>query len=44
VPDVPLGSHTASLGLVFDDKNSFPEKYKGGLLLDSMVPGTVLNW
>ncbi len=33
VPDVPLGSHTASLGLVFDDKNSFPEKYKGGAFI-----------
>jgi glucose/arabinose dehydrogenase len=30
VPDVPLGSHTASLGLVFYQGNSFPEKYRGG--------------
>ena len=30
VPDVSLGSHTASLGLVFYTKNSFPEKYKNG--------------
>ncbi len=33
VPDVRLGSHTASLGLTFDDKNSFPEKYKGGAFI-----------
>ena len=30
VPDVPLGSHTASLGLLFYDKKSFPAKYQGG--------------
>ncbi|MGC4036604.1 MAG: sorbosone dehydrogenase family protein [Chitinophagaceae bacterium] len=30
VPDVALGSHTASLGLVFYDKSSFPKKYKDG--------------
>jgi len=30
VPDVPLGSHTASLGLVFYKHNKFPEKYRGG--------------
>jgi len=30
VPDVPLGSHTASLGLVFYDKKAFPEKYHNG--------------
>jgi glucose/arabinose dehydrogenase len=30
VPDVPLGSHTASLGLAFDEKGAFPPKYKGG--------------
>jgi glucose/arabinose dehydrogenase len=30
VPDVPLGSHTASLGLLFYDKNSFPAKYHDG--------------
>lgn len=30
VPDVPLGSHTASLGLVFNRHNGFPEKYKSG--------------
>lgn len=35
VPDVPLGSHTASLGLAFYDKaagaaSSFPEKYRNG--------------
>jgi glucose/arabinose dehydrogenase len=30
VPDVPMGSHTASLGLAFYDGESFPEKYRGG--------------
>src|SRR5690606_20610892 len=30
VPDVPLGSHTASLGLVFYTHNQFPAKYRNG--------------
>ena len=30
IPDYALKSHTASLGLVFYDGNSFPEKYHGG--------------
>ncbi|MES2330543.1 MAG: sorbosone dehydrogenase family protein [Bacteroidota bacterium] len=30
VPDVPLGSHTASLGLAFYTKNAFPKKYLNG--------------
>ena len=30
VPDVSLGSHTASLGLAFYDKQSFPAKYRNG--------------
>jgi glucose/arabinose dehydrogenase len=30
VPDVPLGSHTASLGLCFYTAEVFPEKYRGG--------------
>jgi glucose/arabinose dehydrogenase len=30
VPDVPVGSHTASLGLVFYDGLAFPEEYRGG--------------
>ena len=30
MPDVPVGSHTASLGLTFYTGNSFPEKYKNG--------------
>ena len=30
VPDYALGSHTASLGLVFYDGGSFPERYRGG--------------
>ncbi len=34
VPDVPLGSHTASLGLAFyeagDNEHALPEKYRGG--------------
>lgn len=30
VPDVPLGAHTASLGLAFYNQERFPEKYRGG--------------
>lgn len=30
VPDVPVGSHTASLGLAFYDQKAFPEKYRNG--------------
>lgn len=30
VPDVPLGSHTASLGLVFYEHDAFPKKYRNG--------------
>lgn len=30
IPDVPVGSHTASLGITFYDKDQFPEKYKNG--------------
>ncbi|QNF33063.1 sorbosone dehydrogenase family protein [Adhaeribacter swui] len=30
VPDVALGSHTASLGLTFYDGKTFPEKYRNG--------------
>ena len=33
VPDVPLGSHTASLGLVFYTGDSFPEKYHHGAFI-----------
>lgn len=33
VPDVPLGSHTASLGLAFYDKTEFPEKYRNGAFI-----------
>lgn len=33
VPDVPLGSHTASLGLVFYKGNQFPEKYRNGAFI-----------
>ena len=33
VPDIPMGSHTASLGLVFYTKNGFPEKYRGGVFV-----------
>jgi len=33
VPDVDLGSHTASLGLFFYTKNQFPEKYNGGAFI-----------
>lgn len=30
VPDVPMGSHTASLGLAFYNKTKFPAKYRNG--------------
>jgi len=30
VPDVPVGAHTASLGLAFYNKDKFPAKYKNG--------------
>ena len=30
IPDVSLGSHTASLGLAFYTKKEFPEKYRNG--------------
>jgi glucose/arabinose dehydrogenase len=30
VPDVPVGPHTASLGLAFYTRNAFPQKYIGG--------------
>lgn len=30
VPDVPMGAHTASLGLTFYEGTAFPEKYRGG--------------
>jgi len=33
VPDLALGSHTASLGLAFYDKTALPEKYQGGALI-----------
>ena len=33
VPDIPLGSHTASLGLAFYDKQSFPAKYHNGAFI-----------
>jgi glucose/arabinose dehydrogenase len=33
VPDVPLGSHTASLGLAFYTGKSFPEKYHNGMFI-----------
>lgn len=33
VPEVSLGSHTASLGLAFDEKNLFPGKYTGGAFI-----------
>jgi len=33
LPDVKLGSHTASLGIAFYTANSFPEKYKGGIFI-----------
>ncbi len=30
IPDVPIGSHTASLGFTFYTADQFPEKYKNG--------------
>lgn len=33
VPDVPLGSHTASLGLAFYDRAQFPEHYHNGAFI-----------
>ncbi|MCC2548501.1 sorbosone dehydrogenase family protein [Hymenobacter sp. BT175] len=33
VPEVPLGAHTASLGLAFYDKTAFPAKYRGGAFI-----------
>lgn len=33
VPDVPLGPHTASLGLAFYTKDQFPKKYRNGAFI-----------
>ncbi|MEZ0483537.1 PQQ-dependent sugar dehydrogenase [Fibrella aquatica] len=33
MPDVPLGAHTASLGLAFYDGNKFPTKYQSGAFI-----------
>ena len=33
VPDVPLGAHTASLGLAFYNKTTFPGKYRNGAFI-----------
>ncbi|MDO6760221.1 sorbosone dehydrogenase family protein [Tamlana sp. 2_MG-2023] len=33
VPDVSVGPHTASLGLTFYTKDSFPDKYKNGVFV-----------
>ncbi|MET0401078.1 MAG: sorbosone dehydrogenase family protein [Cystobacter sp.] len=33
VPDVQLGSHTASLGLAFYKGEAYPEKYRGGAFI-----------
>ncbi len=33
VPDLPLGSHTASLGLVFYQADMFPAKYHNGMFV-----------
>ncbi|WP_026915278.1 PQQ-dependent sugar dehydrogenase [Christiangramia portivictoriae] len=30
IPDVPVGAHTASLGLIFYTQDAFPEKYHNG--------------
>jgi glucose/arabinose dehydrogenase len=31
VPDVPVGAHTATLGLTFYNKTNFPSKYRNGI-------------
>lgn len=33
VPDVPLGAHTASLGLAFYNKTAFPARYRNGAFI-----------
>jgi glucose/arabinose dehydrogenase len=33
VPDVPVGAHTASLGLAFYRGQSFPERFRGGAFI-----------
>ena len=33
VPDVPLGAHTASLGLAFYNRETFPAKYRNGAFI-----------
>lgn len=33
IPDVPLGPHTASLGITFYTKDPFPSKYKNGAFI-----------
>jgi len=33
IPDVPLGSHTASLGLTFYTNDAFPSTYKNGAFI-----------
>jgi glucose/arabinose dehydrogenase len=33
VPDMPLGSHTASLGLMFYTQHAFPTRYQGGAFI-----------
>ena len=33
VPDVPMGSHTASLGLAFYNADQFPDTYKNGVFV-----------
>ncbi len=33
VPDIPVGSHTASLGLAFYTAKKFPAKYQGGVFI-----------
>ncbi len=33
MPDVPVGPHTASLGLAFYTNNKFPQKYRNGAFI-----------
>jgi glucose/arabinose dehydrogenase len=37
VPDIPVGPHTASLGLAFYTKDQFPAKYKNGIFIGQHV-------
>ncbi len=44
VPDVPVGSHTASLGLTFYTKKAFPAKYRNGVFVGQHGPGSLCTF